>query len=88
MLVYIYKSLKKDEMYLYLKSKDDFAAIPEALASIFGPPQFSMVFDISKREKLARVDIDIVKKSLEEEGYFLQLPPKPENLLNNKLIED
>jgi len=31
MQCYIYKSLKKDELYLYLNKKDDFSELPETL---------------------------------------------------------
>jgi len=75
MLASIYRSTKKDEMYLYVPVKDDFSQVPEALLKVFGRPEFALQINLAKREKLSRVDIDEVKSKLNEEGYFLQMPP-------------
>ncbi|RXJ74767.1 hypothetical protein CS022_00620 [Veronia nyctiphanis] len=77
----IYKSSKKDGMYLYVKNKDDFSDVPEVLLSNFGKPQFAMMLNLAKREKLAVVDIEKVRQSLDEEGFFLQMPPLPDQTL-------
>ena len=36
MFCYIYRSSKQDEMYLYLREKDQFADVPVELAKRFG----------------------------------------------------
>ncbi|WP_394153531.1 YcgL domain-containing protein [Vibrio maritimus] len=81
MLCSIYKSTKKDGAYLYIAKKDDFTPVPEALMDMFGRPQFVMVVNLAGRT-LALVDVEKVKTSISEEGFFLQLPPPPENLLD------
>lgn len=85
MLCAIYRSNKRDQTYLYVEKKDDFSRIPEELMQGFGKPQFSMVINLSLREKLATADIEKVKQSLNEQGYYLQVPPPMENLLNMHL---
>ena len=75
MITYIYRSPKKAEMYLYLTRKDEFSDLPEALMKAFGKPEFSMMINLEKREKLAREDIEKVKNALKEEGFYLQMPP-------------
>jgi uncharacterized protein YcgL (UPF0745 family) len=75
MLASIYRSPKKDEMYLYITTKDDFSTVPDELMSVFGKPEFALQLNLAKREKLSRVDIDEVKTKLTEQGYFLQMPP-------------
>ncbi|MFD2180076.1 YcgL domain-containing protein [Veronia pacifica] len=77
----IYKSPKKESMYLYVKNKDDFSDVPELLLSNFGKPQFAMMLNLAKREKLAIVDINKVRQSLIDEGFFLQMPPAPDQAL-------
>ena len=75
----------KAEMYLYTLSRDDFSAVPEQLLKAFGKPDFSMLVNLQKRDKLARVDIDIVCEKLTEDGYYLQMPPTvlhDQNFLN------
>lgn len=77
---WIYRSPKKDEMYLYLAAEDDFDSIPEALAQRFGRPQFVMHLQLTEERTLARVDVKQVISALREQGLFLQMPPqlKPE----------
>lgn len=72
---WIYKSGKKDEMYLYLAREDDFEMVPESLMAGFGQPSLVMQLDLHKERKLARADTLRVMQQLEEEGYFLQMPP-------------
>ncbi len=81
MLCAIYKSLKKDETYLYLAKKDDFSPVPEALMAMFGKPQLALVINLAQKKQLVRADIDKVKKALDEDGFYLQLPPPPINYL-------
>lgn len=77
----IYRSKKKEGTYLYVPGRDKFDDVPEALMNSFGQPEFAMMIDLGKREKLAVVDIEKVKKSLQNEGFFLQLPPPPDAAL-------
>jgi uncharacterized protein YcgL (UPF0745 family) len=76
----IYRSPRKDEMYLYLAQEAGFDDVPEALMQRFGTPQFVMELDLSAERKLARVEVSSVIAALEESGFFLQMPPelKPE----------
>lgn len=89
MQCFIYKSLKKDELYLYLEKKDDFSAIPEPLLKSVGRTEFVMALEISPERKLAREDVNKVLASLYDKGFFVQMPPViiPEALLqkNSKL---
>ena len=82
MLSAIYKSPVKADTYLYVEKRDDFSRVPEALLKTFGKPQFVMLVNMAKRETLAIADIEQVKNSLVEQGFYLQLPPKEDNLLD------
>lgn len=87
----IYRSSKKDEMYLYVarseqqNDTDPLAVIPEAMRVAFGKATFVMSLDLSTREKLARVSIQHVIDSLSTKGFFLQVPP--EGLINPNAVE-
>lgn len=72
---YIYRSRKKVGSYLYLPTKNDFSALPKALMRLFGQPEFAFEFNLSTRKKLAEVDSHTVIKNLQEEGFYLQIPP-------------
>ena len=73
---WIYKSSKKDEMYLYLAEEDNFEEVPEALMTRFGNPLPVMSLELDTRRKLARADVEKVMQQLRTEGYYLQMPPE------------
>jgi uncharacterized protein YcgL (UPF0745 family) len=82
MLCTIYKSSKKAETYLFVKQRDDFSSVPGPLMSMFGSPTLVTVMNLANKEKLALADIEKVKENLNSQGYYLQLPPPQENLLD------
>ena len=82
MLSAVYKSKKKADTYLYVEKRDDFSKVPEPLMTTFGQPIFVMLINLAKREKLGIADLDKVKQELINKGFYLQLPPKQENLLD------
>ncbi|WP_457672987.1 YcgL domain-containing protein [Thiolapillus sp.] len=73
---WIYRSSKKDEMYLYLTREDDFEAVPELLMRRFGTPTLVMELELHEQRPLARADVARVMAQLAEEGYYLQMPPQ------------
>lgn len=83
MKTYIYKSRKKDELYLYITEKDDFSEVPASLFDAMGAePVFVMELDLAGRDQLAREDIETVKANLASQGYHVQMPPRPELSVN------
>lgn len=78
---WIYKSRRKDEMYLYLANEGDFDPVPAELLGAFGAPQFVMRLTLSPQRPLARVDVDVVIAKLRQQGFYLQTPPKLEPTL-------
>lgn len=75
MQCFIYKSLKKDELYLYLDKRDDFSAVPEALLQSFGRMAFVMELQMTPDRKLAREDAGQIIAAIQSRGFFVQLPP-------------
>lgn len=63
------------------QKKDDFSQVPDQLMQMFGKPTMVMMVNFEGRT-LAQVDIEKVKQSINEQGFFLQLPPPPKNLLD------
>ena len=72
---WIYRSPKKDEMYLYLAKEDDFDVVPEELLKRFGTPTQIMELELTPERKLAREDVEKVKANLTDKGFHLQMPP-------------
>jgi len=81
MLCAVYRSLRKEGTYLYIEKRDDFSQVPSLLLQSFGKPELVTVLNLGKREHLAQVDIHKLKDALREQGFYLQLPPPPENML-------
>lgn len=79
----IYKSSKKDEMYLYVPKADGLKQVPEVLLSVFGTPRHVTDMMLTPERKLGRADIAQVLAKLAEQGFYLQLPPPPEAWLIN-----
>jgi uncharacterized protein YcgL (UPF0745 family) len=87
MLCAIYKSAKKAQMYLFVKTRDDFSSVPKALMTVFGTPTLVTLTNLATKSKLAFADLEKVKVNLDEEGYYLQLPPPEEDLLKQHKIQ-
>lgn len=81
MLCAVYKSPKKANTYLFVKTRDEFDDVPKALMSTFGAPILVTLFNLATKDKLGFSDLTKVKSNLIEQGYYLQLPPPPEDLL-------
>lgn len=80
----VYKSRKRAETYLFVPGRDQFDQVPPALLSQFGSPEFVLVCNLAKRDKLGQANLDEVKRGLSEQGFYLQLPPPPVNLLEQE----
>ncbi len=77
MLVQVYRSPRKQEMYLYAGKTDGLSRVPETLLAQFGEPEPVMLLNLDGSRKLARADADQVVDSIREQGYYLQMPPSP-----------
>ena len=82
MLTAVYKSKKKADTFLFIEKRDDFSKVPEPLMAMFGLPHYVMIINLAKRTQLGAADLDTLKQSLNDQGYYLQLPPPEENLLS------
>ncbi|TMP71192.1 hypothetical protein CWB76_07285 [Pseudoalteromonas sp. S1609] len=82
MLTAVYKSKKKADTFLFIEKRDDFSKVPEPLMTMFGQPQYVMIINLAKRTQLGVADLDTLKQSLSDQGYYLQIPPPEENLLS------
>lgn len=71
----IYRSPRKDEMYLYVQKQDGVSRVPENLRQLFGTPVHVTTMLITPERKLARADVHKVMTALQEQGYYLQMPP-------------
>ena len=74
MQCFIYKSLRKEYLYLYITKKDDFTQVPDPLLEMMGKIEFVMELDLSAGRQLASEDAGKVIDCLKDRGYFVQMP--------------
>lgn len=77
----IFKSPRKDEMYLYVDKTEGMERVPEALLEVFGRPVSVTTMLITPEKKLARAEADKVMKEIRANGFYLQMPPAKDDYL-------
>lgn len=74
----VFKTRKKDEMYLYVEKKEGFSRVPDELMDMFGKPELTMTLLLTPDKNLGRADAEKVLLDLDEKGFYLQMPPAKE----------
>jgi uncharacterized protein YcgL (UPF0745 family) len=74
----IYRSAKVEGMYLYVDKAEDLARVPEELLQRFGRAELAMTLLLTPERRLARFDAAEVLRAIEAQGFFLQIPPRPD----------
>jgi len=77
----IYRSERRDGLYLYLPRGADPVALPEPVRQHAGRLALAMQMDLSPLRKLARAEVSTVLADLSRQGFYLQLPPPEEGWL-------
>lgn len=81
LLCQIFRSSRKEEMYLYVDKAHGLVDVPEVLMTQFGEPQAVMTLILDSQRKLARADTAEVLADIAEKGFYLQMPPTAAQLL-------
>lgn len=81
LLCEIFKSSRKEEMYLYVDKRRGLAGVPEALLERFGTPLSVTTLLLSADKRLARAEASEVMAKIAEQGFYLQMPPAKEAYL-------
>ncbi len=83
MLVSVYRSNKKDGMYLFLQNKDILNELPDIVVKQLGEIDFSFEFELDESRKLSNANPADVIKAIEEQGFYIQMPADIEDILAN-----
>ncbi|MDQ3618421.1 MAG: YcgL domain-containing protein [Pseudomonadota bacterium] len=75
MQAFVYKSLRKDDTYVFLATRDDFERVPAPVRARLGALRFVFEVALTPERKLARGDATVVRENLVARGFHLQLPP-------------
>jgi hypothetical protein len=77
----VYRSKRKEGMYLYIEKSAGLENLPAALLKQFGTPEHAMVLVLTPDKKLANADIRKVIKAVQTEGFYLQMPSKNDQMM-------
>ncbi len=75
MHAYVYKSRRKADTYVYLREREGYGVIPEALRAGLGGLEFVLAVELTPERRLAREEAAVVRANLEARGFHLQVPP-------------
>jgi uncharacterized protein YcgL (UPF0745 family) len=85
---YIYRSSKKEELYLFLAEEDNFECVPDEVRKLFGVPKKAMELELTPQTKLARSKPAEVLVNLKERGFHFQMPPPTHELVEEILSRE
>ena len=91
MLCAVYRSKRREGLYLYVEKQVGLAKVPEELSQRFGQTELALLLMVTPEKKLARTNGATVLAAIAERGYYLQFPPAPDSemaglaQLNSKL---
>lgn len=71
----VYSGSREDQLYLFVDRNEGLSRVPAALLERFGESRLVMTLVLTPERQLARADAGRVLAAIEENGYFLQLPP-------------
>ena len=80
LLCQVFRSSRREEMYLYVEMSRGLADVPDELLARFGEPSPVMLLELTPERTLARADAAEVLERIAQEGYYLQMPPTPSEL--------
>ena len=81
----VYKGSRKPDTYLYVQREGDFSKVPESLLNLMGHLQLAISLDLTADSALAQACVEEVLQQLEDQGFYLQLPPSNTELPSRQL---
>lgn len=77
----VFKSSRKDEMYLYVDKRRGLEDVPDALLEPFGKPVPVFTLLLTADKPLARASAVDVLAAIADQGYYFQMPPARDDYL-------
>ncbi|WP_194755317.1 YcgL domain-containing protein [Aliidiomarina indica] len=81
MLCRILRSPRKADTYLFIPADALVSELPDTLQTLFTPEHEVTRLLVTPERKFARLDGVKLLEHLSTEGYYLQIPPPPVNML-------
>lgn len=77
----VYLSSRQDEMYLYVAKAKGLADVPQQLLEHFGAAKRVLSLVLTPDKKLAWAEAPKVLEAINNQGYYLQIPPPKDDYL-------
>lgn len=74
----VYKSLKKDETYVFIPTITPLSDLPDELMKVLGQAEMVMTLNLTPDKRMARGNAAEIIKSINEQGFYLQLAENPQ----------
>ncbi|QKT04556.1 YcgL domain-containing protein [Ectothiorhodospiraceae bacterium 2226] len=71
----VYKSVRREEYYLFVPADEGLERVPAPLKEHLGELARVMDLSLTPERRLARQDAGRVMAALAQDGYYLQTPP-------------
>ena len=81
LLCEVFKSSRKEGLYLYVDKRQGLVDVPESLIEHFGKPLPAMTLILTPDKTLGRAKAADVMAAIGEKGYYLQMPPAKDDYL-------
>lgn len=78
----VYKSLKKDETFLFIETTTPLSDLPADLIKVLGQTEMLMTLNLTPEKKMARGNASEIMISIEKHGFHLQMPENPQLKVN------
>ena len=79
--VAVYASARKSDTYLYMAETSALEELPDALQGLLGALRPVITLELTADKVLARTTGAEVLQKIADDGYYLQLPPGPADLI-------
>lgn len=76
----VYRSTAREGAYLFVRSAEDLDDVPEELLARLGRLEFALELELDPQRRLARTTGAQVMSQIEDQGFYLQLPPDRDTL--------
>ena len=77
LLCNVYRCAKKEGMYVYVDKQQGTEQLPDALLQRTGKLTLAMTLMLTPEKKLARAKAEDVLTAIDNQGFYLQMPPSP-----------
>lgn len=74
----VYRSSKRDETYVFIPKATPLSDLPKEVLKMLGQAEMVMTLNLTPNKKMARGKADEIIKSIDTQGFHLQMQENPQ----------